>query len=124
MWEGGQSRGGEQNGIPNISVRRGAMSICQRFDVELEYSGGVSAEDFCACVFGEMAHLALDRFGGMRPTALMMRIVIGPEKVVGQIVLQRAIEADWIILERRESVGAEILTREHLEPRQRPHVML
>src|SRR5882757_4204466 len=71
-----------------------------------------------------MAHLALDCFGGMRPAALVMRIVIGPEKVVGQIIFQREIEADWVFLERCESVGAKILTRKHLEPRQRPHVML
>src|ERR1700676_3689180 len=71
-----------------------------------------------------MAHLALDRFGGMRPASFVMRIVVGPEKVVGQIVFHREIETDWIFLERRKSVGAEILTRQHLEPRQRPHVML
>src|ERR1700730_9338062 len=71
-----------------------------------------------------MAHLALDRFGRMRAAAFVMRIVGGPEKVVGQIIFHREVEADWIFLERCESVGAKILTREHLEPRQRPHVML
>ena len=77
----------------------------QRVHVELEQARRIEAKDLRARVFGQTAHLALDRFRRMRPAALVMRIVVRPQEVVSQIVFHRQIEPDRIFLERRTSVA-------------------
>src|SRR5437588_12130227 len=54
----------------------------------------------------------------------MMRIVIGPQEITHQLMLDRQFKSDWIILERRSAVFAEVLARQLFQLRQRPHVML
>src|SRR4051812_30022248 len=43
--------------------------------VEAEDAGRVEAEDLGPAVVGEVAHRALDRVGGVRPRALVVRVV-------------------------------------------------
>src|SRR5882724_5069961 len=95
----------------------------QLVHVEVPDACRVEAENLRALVVIEMAHLALDGFRRMRPRTLMMRVVIGPQEIAHQVVLDREIEPDLVLLERCEAVGMEILAGQLLHFRKRPHVM-
>ena len=46
----------------------------------------------------QMAHCPLDRLGGMRPGAFMMRIVIGPQEAVDELALAREQKSGQVVI--------------------------
>ena len=54
----------------------------------------------------------------------MVRIVVGPEQVVDQVVLAREVDARGVLLEGAEAVRAVELGGQHLELGEGPHVVL
>ena len=54
---------------------------------DAEEAGRVAAENLGALVVVEGAHGALDRGGGVRPGAFVVRVVVGPHEIVHEIVL-------------------------------------
>src|SRR6478735_8061918 len=53
-------------------------------DLEAEDAGGVEAEDLGPGLVGEMTHHPLDGIGRVRPRALVVRVVVGPQQVVDE----------------------------------------
>src|SRR5215213_6415173 len=64
----------------------GAVEVAIR-DREAEQLGGVEAEDAGALLVGQAAHRALDGRAGVRPGALVVGVVVGPQEVADQPVL-------------------------------------
>src|SRR5690606_9096844 len=96
----------------------------QLLHVEAEQARGVLAEDLRPLGVVEAAHLPLDRLGGVRPRALVVRVVVRPEKAVDEAMLAGEREAGVVLLERGEAVRAELLARKRLQLRAYPHVVL
>src|SRR5262249_5220511 len=92
--------------------------------VEVEEPGGVEPEHLRAGVVTEPAHRALDRLRGVRPRALVMRVVIAPQEVVHEVVALGQRQSHRIFLERGEAVHAVVVARHVLELRAHPEVVL
>src|SRR5262249_24581764 len=89
-----------RDGVPKsrLAIERQAPPLHQLVDVELENPRGVLAQNLHTSLFLQLAHLALDRLRRMRPRSLVMRIVIGPQEIVHEVVTLGELEADRIIL--------------------------
>jgi hypothetical protein len=55
-------------------------------DVELEQPGGFESQDVGPLLVAQHTHRTFDRLGQVSPAALVMWIILGPQKAIGQIV--------------------------------------
>jgi len=78
---------------------------------EAEKARGVQPQHLGAAVVAELPHGAFDRFGRMRPGALVMGIVVGPHEVFGEPVALGEIEPGLVLLERGEAVQPVVFAR-------------
>src|SRR5262249_19232269 len=77
--------------------------------LEAEQPGGVQPQHLGALAVAEPRHGALDRRGGVRPRAFVVRVVVRPQEAVFQTEALHQLEPRRVLAERREAVAAEIL---------------
>src|SRR4029453_10682214 len=107
-WRPDAHRRGDAPSSPPDVAERCSRALPVRRNVEAEQSRGVETEDLRARGVGEPAHRALDRLGGVRPRALVMRVVVAPHEIVGEVHGLGQREPCRVLLERREAVLAQI----------------